>query len=149
MSYSAAQHLRSQPISFSIESVNVNCYFSQSYSIHWQVYSLNMSSTVDKSMLLTQGQSYLVPNSTISFENNLHILRIPCCSVHYGDLIVSIEVAMEGHYLIGRYKVNKVLAARIRDTELVAELAVKTHKSYAYNTTVSFKMVHYHSETLL
>ena len=99
-----------------------------------------MNSVANKSTLLTHGQSFLVPNSTISFENNLHIMRIPCCSVHYGDLIVSTEVRMEGHYLIGGFKVNKVFATTIHDTELVAELTEKGHKNYAYNSTVSFNI---------
>ena len=139
--YFPLQHLRSHPVLFSIPAVTINCYFSPNYSIHWQVFSLKVNSNVSKATLLTHGQEYQVSNSTILFKNDFHSIRIPCCFVHYGELIVSVELQMQGHYLIGGFKSSKLFATQIGDTELVAELVEKGHKNYAYNSTVSCNSV--------
>ena len=54
---------------------------------------------------------------------------------------MSVELKMKGHYLIGGFKSSKIFATQIGDTKLVAELVEKSHKSYAYNSTVSYKSV--------
>ena len=88
-------------------------------------------------MLLTEGHPFLVPNSTVTFKSGNHEMQIPCCLVRYGDLIVTAEIQMTGHYLIGGFKSQKVLATFVDDTDLEANLVEKSHRHYAYNTTVS------------
>ena len=112
----------------------MNCEFSSTYSITWKVFSgRDGSSYADVNRT---DSSLLLSNSIFTFLRSNHELAIPCCTLPYGILSVSVGVQVTGNILTNSFKVTKILNTFIGHTAPIAVLQNKKFRIYGYNTMV-------------
>lgn len=110
--------------------VNVTCELSDIFAVEWKVYSPWTGSKEPR---------LLIPASKIQMENENKTMKIPCCVLNYGLMLVNVTVAMTGSELInGLIKSSAHQSAYVNDTNIQAFLKENGNYSYRYNSTVCF-----------
>lgn len=133
------QVLRSRPLDYSVMSLNITCELVGSYTIDWSVRGGMNSSTI-------------FPHSKLQIKNMNETMRVSCCSLDYGLVVVTVTVSMVGNKLInGLFTKSEQRIAYVNDTDIVVTLTQNRNRSYPYNSTVksmrnlicSFSLINY------